>query len=245
MSSDMGSNAYQVYGLAIGFDPESLKTLHTQMVKKYHPDKPGGDRELFEKYQTAYETLNDPALRLDALKAEEARLFLKYNKPKPVPNKTYTVPSAPVNKAPYETSFTYTQSQQRVAPINRTASYSKADLFQKASLQVLHFALLLVFPLAFLLSGLGIGEQVLSLWGIGTMVLVVAVQALMFPLTFRLAGKIYRERTGMFFTMSAFYLLTSAAVLIGLSLYGLGLAVAIIYRVRYEVLRRRTRTKVS
>lgn len=44
-------------------DAPAIKAAHRRGVKKHHPDKPGGDRDAFEKVQRAFIVLSDPERR--------------------------------------------------------------------------------------------------------------------------------------------------------------------------------------
>lgn len=72
-------NAYEVYNLSLDFDRDTLDDLHRSKSKRYHPDRPDGDAEMFRMFQEAYETLIDDSLRYDARKVEEKRLSAKFS----------------------------------------------------------------------------------------------------------------------------------------------------------------------
>lgn len=57
------ADLYSVLGVEPDADAAAIKRAHRQLVRVQHPDKPGGDRETFERTQLAYDTLSDPEKR--------------------------------------------------------------------------------------------------------------------------------------------------------------------------------------
>jgi hypothetical protein len=51
---------YQTLGVDRNSTPEDIKRAYRKLANQHHPDK-GGDTAMFQKIQTAYETLSDPA----------------------------------------------------------------------------------------------------------------------------------------------------------------------------------------
>ena len=84
-------NAYEVYGLSLDFDRDTLEDLHRSKSKRYHPDRPDGDAEMFRMFQEAYESLIDDSRRYDERKAEEKRLSAKFSSNNS-PQNTYQAP---------------------------------------------------------------------------------------------------------------------------------------------------------
>lgn len=62
----MPSNFYQILGVDSSADPESIKQAYRSLARQYHPDrnKEEGAEERFKEINRAYETLSDPARRL-------------------------------------------------------------------------------------------------------------------------------------------------------------------------------------
>ena len=54
---------YQILGVGKTATPEEIKHAYRKLASKHHPDK-GGDTAMFQKIQTAYDTLNDPNKRV-------------------------------------------------------------------------------------------------------------------------------------------------------------------------------------
>ena len=54
---------YTILGLATGAAEREIKNAFRKLSLKHHPDKPGGNAELFQKIAKAYEALTDPAAR--------------------------------------------------------------------------------------------------------------------------------------------------------------------------------------
>lgn len=54
---------YGILGIAIGASEREIKAAYRRMSLQYHPDKPGGDAEMFQKVAKAYEALTDPDAR--------------------------------------------------------------------------------------------------------------------------------------------------------------------------------------
>jgi DnaJ-class molecular chaperone len=54
---------YETLEISKGASEEEIKKAHRRLVKKYHPDKEGGDEERFKAVQKAYEVLSDPEKR--------------------------------------------------------------------------------------------------------------------------------------------------------------------------------------
>ena len=50
---------YQTLGVGKNASPEDIKKAYRKLANQHHPDK-GGDTAMFQKIQTAYETLSDP-----------------------------------------------------------------------------------------------------------------------------------------------------------------------------------------
>ena len=55
-------NLYDVLGVNKDADKDAIKKAHRNGVKKNHPDK-GGDKELFQEIQLAYDVLSDEQRR--------------------------------------------------------------------------------------------------------------------------------------------------------------------------------------
>jgi DnaJ-class molecular chaperone len=55
---------YQILGVGKTATPEEIKHAYRKLASKHHPDK-GGDTAMFQKIQTAYDTLNDPNKRVE------------------------------------------------------------------------------------------------------------------------------------------------------------------------------------
>jgi DnaJ-class molecular chaperone len=53
---------YQTLGVANTATPDEIKKAYRKLASKHHPDK-GGDTAVFQKIQTAYDTLSDPNKR--------------------------------------------------------------------------------------------------------------------------------------------------------------------------------------
>lgn len=53
---------YNTLGVAKNATPDEIKKAYRKLASQHHPDK-GGDTATFQKIQTAYETLSDPAKR--------------------------------------------------------------------------------------------------------------------------------------------------------------------------------------
>jgi DnaJ-class molecular chaperone len=53
---------YQTLGVAKNASPDEIKKAYRKLASQHHPDK-GGDTATFQKIQTAYDTLSDPAKR--------------------------------------------------------------------------------------------------------------------------------------------------------------------------------------
>ncbi len=69
MSSSV-SGKFQDYYIVLGVDPnadsDTIQAAYTQLAKKYHPSNAEtGDQKKFDDLNAAYETLSDPALRLE------------------------------------------------------------------------------------------------------------------------------------------------------------------------------------
>jgi DnaJ-class molecular chaperone len=57
-------NYYEILGLKAFSDIGDIKQMFRELAKRYHPDMQGtGNREKFERIQTAYENLKDDSLR--------------------------------------------------------------------------------------------------------------------------------------------------------------------------------------
>jgi DnaJ-class molecular chaperone len=55
------SDHYSTLGIDRNSTPENIKTAYRKLAAKFHPDRPGGNTEEFQKVQAAYEVLSDPA----------------------------------------------------------------------------------------------------------------------------------------------------------------------------------------
>lgn len=57
----MGQNYYEVLGVPKGTSDENLiKKAYKKAALKFHPDRPGGDKQKFQQVSEAFEVLNDP-----------------------------------------------------------------------------------------------------------------------------------------------------------------------------------------
>jgi len=54
---------YKILGVNEQATPEEIKNNYRKLSMKYHPDRPNGDTEKFQKINEAYETLSDPQKR--------------------------------------------------------------------------------------------------------------------------------------------------------------------------------------
>jgi hypothetical protein len=59
----MARNYYTLLGIRPGATQAEIKSAYRRKAKTLHPDACGGDRELFQAVQEAYEVLSDPARR--------------------------------------------------------------------------------------------------------------------------------------------------------------------------------------
>lgn len=51
---------YEILGASPIDSPEMIKSLYRQCVRKYHPDKPSGNEEMYKLVVWAYKTITDP-----------------------------------------------------------------------------------------------------------------------------------------------------------------------------------------
>jgi molecular chaperone DnaJ len=56
-------NLYKILGLSKDATIEEIKRAYKSLVQKHHPDKEGGNNDIFVELQNAYETLIDPVRR--------------------------------------------------------------------------------------------------------------------------------------------------------------------------------------
>jgi len=56
------SDHYQTLGVAKNATPDQIKKAYRKLASKHHPDK-GGDKEVFQNIQSAYDILSDPQKR--------------------------------------------------------------------------------------------------------------------------------------------------------------------------------------
>ena len=54
---------YQTLGVNENASQEEIKKAYRKLVRQYHPDKQGGDEEMFKKVAEAYEHLGTPERR--------------------------------------------------------------------------------------------------------------------------------------------------------------------------------------
>ena len=54
---------YAVLGVALGASSRDIKNAYRKLSLFYHPDKPTGNAEMFQKIAKAYEALTDPVAR--------------------------------------------------------------------------------------------------------------------------------------------------------------------------------------
>ena len=59
----MGEDYYKILNVDRNVSSDEIKKSYKQLAKKYHPDRKGGDEEMFKKINNAYEILNDPEKR--------------------------------------------------------------------------------------------------------------------------------------------------------------------------------------
>lgn len=53
----------QILGINVGSTERQIKSAYRHLSLQFHPDKPGGNAELFQKIAKAYEALTDPIAR--------------------------------------------------------------------------------------------------------------------------------------------------------------------------------------
>ena len=51
---------YSILGVNRNASPDDIKKSYRKMSLKHHPDRKGGDSEMFKKINEAYEILSDP-----------------------------------------------------------------------------------------------------------------------------------------------------------------------------------------
>ncbi|MCX7868314.1 MAG: J domain-containing protein [Terrimicrobiaceae bacterium] len=71
-------------------DPALLRSAFFEASRRFHPDRPGGDAEIFLSKQRAYEILRDPAARLSALAALTPSPASRTSKPTAVPAEIFS-----------------------------------------------------------------------------------------------------------------------------------------------------------
>lgn len=54
---------YKILGVHPGSSDDDIKDAHRRASRKYHPDRPGGDAEMFRKAQEAFKNIKDAAAR--------------------------------------------------------------------------------------------------------------------------------------------------------------------------------------
>lgn len=62
---------YSVLGVKYGASAKEIRAGYLTQAKKFHPDSPTGDTEKFKLVAHAYETLNDPRNKLNAVNKEK------------------------------------------------------------------------------------------------------------------------------------------------------------------------------
>lgn len=63
MTDEKPFNPYEVLDIPVDVDEDSLKAAFRRETKKWHPDKPGGERDRYEAAVKAYRLLSDPNLK--------------------------------------------------------------------------------------------------------------------------------------------------------------------------------------
>jgi len=204
-------NAYEVYGLSLDFDRDTLEDLHRSKSKRYHPDRPDGDAEMFRMFQEAYEILSDDSLRYDARKAEEKRLSAKFSSNNS-PQNTYQAP--PPQQVYYDEPPQHTNYDE---PPQRTYS------------RVLHTAGLLtataIWGFSIYSSNVFYSVSETLLWSVFWATMMLGTLFLTFPLSYKAAAYTY-SRTTSPLPMVFFYGVVGLVLAV---LQWAGLVLAIIY----------------
>jgi curved DNA-binding protein CbpA len=54
---------YQILGVREGAGKEEIASAYRRLARKYHPDVPGGNAEIFREIAESHRVLSDPSLR--------------------------------------------------------------------------------------------------------------------------------------------------------------------------------------
>jgi len=79
---------YSILGVNRNASPDDIKKSYRKMSLKHHPDRKGGDSEMFKKINTAYEVLSDPQKKknYDMTGNEEGNPFMRGGMPPDMDN---------------------------------------------------------------------------------------------------------------------------------------------------------------
>ena len=94
----IGKNHYELLNISINAEQHEIKKAYLIQAKKYHPDSPDGNEEIFKNLCEAYEVLKN-----EEKKAEYDNQFFKKNKPQR--DETSSVRSSEKNHKRYKNAF--------------------------------------------------------------------------------------------------------------------------------------------